>query len=90
MRKASGASSGVELHVANAAQHDEIADGKAGQLPLAMRQRDWGRRREAGEIGRLKVPMQRLFEPEDPVRLDGMRKFDAVGQIVARIHVQHQ
>ena len=80
----------VELHVADAALDDEVAHGKAGQLALAMRQRDRRRRREPGEIGRLQIPMQRLLEPEDPVRLDGMGEFDALGQIVGRVHVEHQ
>ena len=34
--------------------------------------------------------MQRLFEPEDPVWRDGAGKFDAVRQVVGRIHVEHQ
>ena len=42
------------------------------------------------EIGRLQVPVQRLLEPEDAVRLDPPRELDAVGQIVRRVHVEHQ
>src|SRR5271163_4520055 len=68
----------IELHVTDAALDNEIAYRKAGQLALAMRQRDRGRRRQPSEISRLQIPMQRLFEPEDPVRLDRTGKFDAV------------
>ena len=63
---------------------------KAGQLALAMRQRDRGRRREPREIGRLQVPVQRLLQPEDVLRLDAAGEVDAVGQIVGRVHVEHQ
>src|SRR5215472_1772079 len=80
----------VELNVTDTARHNKIAYGKAGQLALAMRQRDRCRRGEPRKIGRLQVPMQRLFEPEDPVRLDGAGEFDALRQIVGRIHVEHQ
>ena len=91
MRKASvKPAARVELHVTDAALDDEIAHGEAGQLALAMRQRDRRRRGKAREIGRLQIPMQRLFEPEDPVRLDGAGKFDAVRQVIGRIHVEHQ
>ena len=85
-----GAARGIELNVTYAALHDEIAHGKTRQFALAMRQRDRGRRRQSGEIGRLQIPMQRLFEPEDPIRFDGTGEFDAVGQIVGRVHIQHQ
>ena len=77
-----GAARGIKLNVTYAALHDEIAHGKTRQFALAMRQRDRGRRRQSGEIGRLQIPMQRLFEPEDPIRFDGTGEFDAVGQIV--------
>ena len=93
MRNASakaGSAGRVELHVTDAARDDEIAHREAGQLALAMRQRDMGRRRQPGEIGRLQIPMQRLFEPEDLVRLDGAGAFDAVWQVVSRIHIEHQ
>ena len=55
-----------------------------------MRQRDRRRRREAREIGRLQIPVQRFFEPEDAVRLYAMGKLDAVSEIVGRVHVEHQ
>ena len=80
----------VELHVADAAIDDEIAHREAGQLALAMRQRDRRRRREPREIGRLQIPVQRLLEPEDAVRLDAAGELDAVRQIVGRVHVEHQ
>src|SRR5881392_589830 len=80
----------VELHVADAALDDKIADRKTGQLALAVSQWDWRRRRQPGEISRLQVPMQRLLKPKDPVRLDGAGKVDAVRQVIGRIHVEHQ
>ena len=92
MRNASakaGSAGRVELHVTDAARDDEIAHREAGQLALAMRQWDMSRRRQPGEIGRLQIPMQRFFEPEDPMRLDRMGKIDAVRHIVRRIHVEH-
>src|SRR5205823_11690649 len=72
----------VELHVANAALDNKIAHRETGQLALAVSERDRRRRRQPGEIGRLQVPMQRLLEPEDPVRLDGAGKLYAVRQVV--------
>ena len=86
----SGGPRRVELHVADAAIDDEIAHREAGQLALAMRQRDRRRRREPREIGRLQIPVQRLLEPEDALRLDAPRELDAVRQIVGRVHVEHQ
>ena len=80
----------VELDIADAAIDDEVAHREPGQLALAMGQRDRGRRRQTREIGRLQVPVQRLLEPEDAMRLDRMGKFDAVRQIVGRVHVEHQ
>ena len=85
-----GGSGRVELYVTDAALDDEIAHREAGQLALAMRQRDRRRRGKAREIGRLQIPMQGLFEPENPVRLDGAGKFDGVRQVVSRVHVEHQ
>ena len=85
-----GAPSGVELHVTDAALHDEIAHRKAGKFPLAMRQLYRRHRSEACEVSRLEIPVQRLFQPEDPVPLDGTGEFDAVGQIIGGVHVQHQ
>ena len=64
----------VELHVTDPASDDEIAHREAGQLALAMRQRDRRRRRETREIGRLQVPVQRFFEPEDALRFDAAAK----------------
>src|SRR5215469_1168496 len=69
----------VELNVTDTARHNKIAHGKAGQLPLAMRQRDRRRRGKPPEIGRLQIPVQRLLEPEDPVRLDSAGEFHALG-----------
>ena len=69
---------------------NEIAHCEPGQLALAMRQRDRRRRRQPGEISRLQIPVQRLLEPEDPVRLDGAGEVDAVRQVVGRVHVEHQ
>ena len=63
---------------------------KAGQLALAMRERDRRSRGQPGEIGRLQIPMQRLLEPEDPMRLDGTSEIDALRQIVGCVHVEHQ
>ena len=80
----------IELHVTDAALDNQIAYRKAGQLALAMRQRDRRRRRQPSEIGRLQILMQRLVEPEDPVRLDRTGKFDAVRQVIGRVHVEHQ
>ena len=73
-----GGTGRVELYVTDAALDDEIPYREAGQLALAMRQRDRRRRRQPSEIGRLQILMQRLFEPEDPVRLDRTGKFHAV------------
>src|SRR5947209_8002721 len=65
-----GGASRVELHIADAAGDDEIANREAGHLALTVRQGDRRRRREAGEIGRLQIPVQRLFKPEDAMLLD--------------------
>ena len=85
-----GGAGRIELDVADAAQGDEIAHREAGQLALAMRQGDRRRRGEPGEIGGLQIPVQRLLEPEDAMRLDPVRELDAVGQIVGRVHVEQQ
>src|SRR5271165_6213546 len=60
----------IELNIADAAGDDEVAYRKAGQLALAMRQRDRRRGSEPREVGRLQIPMQWLLEPEDLLRLD--------------------
>src|SRR6478672_3898495 len=39
---------------------------------------------------RLQIPMQRLLEPENPMRLDGTSEIDALLQIVRGVHVEHQ
>ena len=80
----------IELNEPDAALDNEIPDGKAGQLALAMRERDRRGRGQPGEIGRLQIPMQRLLKPEDPMRLDGTSEIDALRQIVGRVHVEHQ
>src|SRR5271157_947076 len=85
-----GGAGRVELHVADASLDNEIPHREAGKLTLAMCQRDRRCRCQPGEISRLQIPMQRLFEPEDPVRLDRTGKFDAVRQVVGRVHVEHQ
>ena len=61
----------------------------ARQLAFAMRERDRCGRAQPGEIDRLQIPMQRLLEPEYPMRLDGAREIDALRQIVGGIHVEH-
>ena len=85
-----GGSRRVELNESDAALDNEIAHRKAGQLAFAMRQRDRRGRAQPGEIGRLQIPMQRLLEPEYPMRLDGPCEIDALRQIVGGIHVEHQ
>jgi|SRR6516164_3591738 len=76
-----GCPSRIELNVMDAAIDNEIAHRKAGQLALAMGQRYRRRRSEPREIGRLQIPMKRLLEPENPMRLDCLGKCDTVRQM---------
>src|SRR5262249_40026491 len=82
--EASGAGR-VELHISDAALDNKIAHREAGQLALAVSDRDRRRRGQPGEISGLQVPMQRLLEPENPVRFDGTGEVDAVRQVEGRV-----
>src|SRR3546814_9977554 len=54
----------VELHVADAALVDEVADRPAVQLALAAGEVDMGALRQPPEPAHPVVPVQRLLEPE--------------------------
>jgi hypothetical protein len=85
-----GGAGRVELHITDAARDNKIAHRETGQLPFAVSERDRRRRRQPGEISRLQIPMQRLFEPKNPMRFDGVGEVDAVRQVVGRVHIEHQ
>src|SRR5215471_14682141 len=80
----------VELHVTDTALDNKIANREPGQLALAVSEGDRRRRRQPGEISRLQIPMQRLLEPEDLMRLDGTGEVYAVRQVLGRVHIEHQ
>src|ERR1700681_3115531 len=81
---------GIELKILDGPALDEIANGETMDLALAVRQGDTRCAGKLHVVVRLQVPMQRLFEPRDVVRLDPVRKAYAVIQTIGRVHVEHQ
>ena len=80
----------IELEIPDRAAFDEVADGVAMDLPLAVGKRDARVRRKLHVVARLQIPVQRLFEPRDVVGLDAARKPNAVVEVVRGVHVEHE
>ncbi|OWT72695.1 hypothetical protein CEY05_22555 [Achromobacter sp. HZ34] len=80
----------VELHVAHAAQVDQVAAGPAVHLRLATGQRHAGMLRQAAQRAHRVVPVQGFFEPMDAVGLERADGRDRLRQVVRAVGVDHQ
>ena len=85
-----GGARGVELHETDGPGIDEIADRVAMPFALAVRQRDRRCRGETDVVGRLQMPEQRFLQPEDVVWRDRLGEADAAGDVVRRVHIEHE
>ena len=57
---------------------------------LTVSERYRRRGRKTHIVGRLQIPVQWLLEPQDVVRCHSLGEADAAGDVVWRVHVQHQ